>query len=365
MNTKKLIQLGAALAVLVAIIIVANWLSNRRPGEKVTKFFPTMTISTISAVQMTDATGTVKIRKKGDVWVAVRSKTGQSPAASGLNALDTSKQAATTTEEEYPADSASIAAALEKLTTMKKDILVSENQSRQTVYEVDSAKGMQVEPFDNSGKSYGAFVIGKNGADWSSHYVRMKGSNKVYAVSGSIRYSFFTEYSRWKDKTIIKFDRSKAKQISITKQATIIVLEKPSDTAATWNMTVPEKATAKISDVNTILDGLSRFNCADWEEAALTPDSMGFTNPSMTISVTLTNGEQKLVTAGKKKEGTSRFWVRTADTGPVFLVDDTEIQKYDKKPEDLKEPPAPAATPAPAAAPAPAPAAPKKADAKK
>jgi hypothetical protein len=363
MNTKKLIQLGAALAFLVTIIIVANVLSNRKPGEKATKFFPTIALSTISTVQMTDATGTVKIRKKGDVWVAVRSKTGQAPATTGLNAIDTSKQAATTTEEEYPADSASVAAALEKLTTMKKDILVSENQSRQAVYEVDSAKGMQVEAFDNTGKSYGAFVIGKNGADWSSHYVRMKGSNKVYAVSGSIRYSFFTEYGRWKDKTITKFDRSKAKQISITKQATIIVLEKPSDTAATWNMTVPEKATAKIADVNTILDGLSRFNCADWEEAALTPDSMGFTNPSMTISVTLTNGEQKLITVGKKKGGTSRFWVRTADTGPVFLVDDTEIQKFDKKPEDLKEPAA-ATTPAPAAAPAVA-AAPKKAEAKK
>jgi hypothetical protein len=356
MNSKRLYQLGGALVMLVAIILVSNWLSNRKPSEKSAKFFPSFTEATCSSISMTDAQGTVKLKKKGEVWVITRAhKAGATDTAPAIAGIDSTQKLQTSAlEDEYPADSASTKTVLEKLTTMKKDILISENPSKQSQLEVDSAKGILIDALDNTGKSYGAFYIGKNGPDWSSNYIRTKGSNKVYTVGGSIRYSFFTEYPRWKDKTIIKCDRASIKKVSIVKQGTVIGLEKSADSAGTWKLTQPEQADAKMDVVNPLLDAAARLNTAEWEDSSLTPDSMGFTKPELVLTVFLANGEQKIVNIGKKKGGTSRFWVKAEGQQPVFLVDDVEIQKFDKKPEELKAipPAAPADTTKKAAAPA-------------
>jgi len=215
MKGKKLLYTVSILILAILAIVVSEKLNKKAPTETSLKFFPTCTEKNISEITIKDSKDSVKVRRKGDVWVVSRFATG-SVAQSPLNTG--SEQTTDANLVEFPADSASVATVLEKIVNMKKGELISENPAKQSIFEVDSSKGILVDVLDESGKSKGSFRIGKNGADWSSSYVRMVGSNAVYMVGGRVRYSFFTDLKRWRDKSIIKFDRSAAKRITLIKK---------------------------------------------------------------------------------------------------------------------------------------------------
>jgi len=358
MNSKNLIVSGAVLAVLVAIIVVANIMSNRSPSDQAQKLVPGLTASTISAFQVTEGEVSAKLRKKGDVWVVSSPKKGAeaattTPDSNGAVLGQASSQGGSS--KEYPVDSASIASALEKLVSTKNEVLVSENAQKQATFEVDSAKGMLVEVWDSGNKLVGNFRIGKNGPDWNSNYVRSVGSNKVHLVSGSVKYAFFSDPKRWRDKSITTFDKASVKRLSIAKQGFSIVLEKSVDTAgvSTWAMTAPQQAKAKPEEVSKIIDALSALKCEEWEEdSAETALGLGFDKPEAVLTATLVNGDEKVLTVGRKKEGTSRFWVRTKGKPETFLIADFQVTAFDKKPEDFAMTETPAAAPVPKPAPA-------------
>jgi len=75
-----------------------------------------------------------------------------------------------------------------------------------------------VEIKNDKGASIGALYIGKNGANWDQNFVREKGSNDVYLAGGSVRTAFFGDRKRWKDKTIVKFDKAFVKKLQIAKK---------------------------------------------------------------------------------------------------------------------------------------------------
>jgi len=337
MNTKKLITLAAVLAVIVALIIAANQLGSRKPSAKSLAFFPKFSEQTCSSILIVEKADSVRIRKKGDVWIVApfASDAGTAPVMAGT------EPEAAGTGVEYPADSASIATALEKLTGMKRDDLISQNPEKQSLFEVDSARGIYVEAFDEKQKSYGGFYIGKSGPDYSSHYVRLVGSNDVYSVSNSIRYSFFADRKRWRDKLVVSFDRGQAEKIVIAKQAgNTFVIDKSTDTSgqARWSLSTPQQAPAKTQAMDDLLNTLSNFRCADYEEnAALADTAMGFGAPELVVTVTLSGGTEKKVVVGKMKEPEKKFWVRTPDRKFTYLFDEWNISKLDKNIGDLKD----------------------------
>lgn len=335
MNTKKLLIWVSALIVVIAIIIVNETLSNRKPSEKTLKFFPTATEKSIGAVFFMDAQDTIKLRKKGDIWVvepAVYS--GEKGNSKGILADNKDNSSS----KEFTADSASIASMLEKLVSMKKGDIISENKEKQAIYEVDSSKGLFTEVFDLTGKSLGAFWIGKNTPDYNGNYVRPVFSNTVYSVSGSVKYSFFTDEKRWRNKTIVRFDKAQAKKITLNKKGTLISLSKAADTGSVWNLSEPVQLPAKSDQVDELLNTLSNFNAADFEDSVYVDSAMGFNDPEMVVTVTV-GSTQKTVTIGKVKSNANKYWVRADGKNVTFLVYDYEIQKLDKNVDGLKADP--------------------------
>ncbi len=334
---KNLIVASVALAAVVGVVVVSENLTNKRPAAKSLKFFPTLSTSNISALLIADAADTVKLSRKGDTWFV-----GRPDGKSAMKALPISTSdgsASSAGAQPYPADSATVQAALEKIESMKKDVLVSENKDKQDVFEVDSVKGLFVEVWDDKGNSVGAFRIGKNGPDWSSHYVRMLGSNAVYSVGGSIRYAFFSDQKRWRDRSMIKFDKSLAQSLSVVKSGGFsLTIEKGKDsTGEIWSMTIPEKARAKKDEVVSLIDELSRLSCADWQEDTSSGRAaMGLTPPQMTIAVTMQNGNRHVVNIGEKSP-TNQYWASVDGKEPIFLVPDHIVGRFDLTVDKIKE----------------------------
>lgn len=343
MNTKKLVTLLVLLIIVVGIVVLTENIDKLSPSSDGGALLPGLSEDNISAFLVAGDNDTVKIRRKGDIWViAAEAQTDETGGLAGVSDTAAGATGKPQRTREYPADSASVATALEKLGDLTKDDLVSNNPEKQEVYEVDSANGTLVKVWDRNGKPLGSFRIGKSAQDWSSNYVRLVGSDEVYSVGGSIKHSFFTDKERWRDKTILKFDKARATAITLAKGGRAIELEKKQDStgAAAWMIVSPEKHEADTNKVNQVLRALSNLRTTGWEESeALDDDTLGFSSPELIASVTLDNGDTKEVIVGAQKSEGGKFWVRSPGKDPTFLVADHTISDIDVGMDDLKAPP--------------------------
>ncbi|NLE03708.1 MAG: DUF4340 domain-containing protein, partial [Crenarchaeota archaeon] len=174
------------------------------------------------------------------------------------------------------------------------------------------------------------------GADWSSNYVRMTGSNSVYMVGGSIRYSFFSDHKRWRDKTITRFDKSTVKRISLIRKDGASVAVAKADTGNAWNIVEPTQAIAKTDQIDEILNTAYRLNAFDFDESEASDSAMGFTKPELTVVLGFPNDATKKIVFGSKDEN-SRYRVRTDGKEHVFLVNESEFDKLNKDLEKLTD----------------------------
>jgi hypothetical protein len=227
---------------------------------------------------------------------------------------------------------------------MKRDELISQNQQKQIELEVDSIMGTRVDVYNDKLVPVLSFFVGKNSADWTSSFVRTRGSNDVYLVGGSIKYAFFTDKTRWKNKSIVKFDRAFVKGIEIVKRDSAAILlsltpPSPKDSAAkpSWHIMSPVKDSAKNTEVDKILNAMSSFSASDFEEdTAISSDSLGFTKPFLRVTVSMENGEQKTVAVGNEKGSEGKRWVRTPDKPVTFLIYKYNVENLDRSVNALR-----------------------------
>ncbi len=343
---KKVLYSVVILVILVAVLFIGENLGGKKPSEKELRFFPDLTEQSIGSLNIREGAGGIKVRRKGDVWVVSKSTHETASASTGpLGADDSAKAfpAASGVEEEsagreYPVDSASIASALEKLTSLKKDALVSENPEKQNIFEVDTGKGIRVDLEDNSGKSLGSFIIGKSGADYNSNYIRSKGSNAVYMAAGGIRYAFFTDLDRWRNKSILKFDKGTAKGLTLTKKDGSSIILSHADSGNAWSITEPIEGPAKSETVDEILSKLSTLTASGFQDSALADTAMGFNSPELGVTLSFNNGSSRNVVFGKKN-GESKYWVKTDGKNQIFLIGEYYVNQINKTLDDLKSEP--------------------------
>jgi|WetSurMetagenome_2_1015567.scaffolds.fasta_scaffold00051_26 hypothetical protein len=357
MNMKQLPLLAVILVVVIAIIIVANQMGNRRPSEQSLEWLPQFSETDCGMIVMKDFKDSAFLVHKGNDWVVMNQKPSESAAPSFLSSDSTGKARKIT---EYPADSASVQIALDKLKAMKKEDLISQNKKKQFELEVDTIQGTRVDVYNAKMALIGSFYIGKNGADWSSNFVRASGSDDVYLLGGSLKYSLFTDKGRWKNKTITKFDRNFVKGIELAKRDSASILlsltaPSPKDTAGrpVWRITSPVQDSARNSEVDKILNALANFSAAEFEDdTSISADSMGFTKPYLQVSLSFENGDRKVVTVGNEKGSQGKRWVRVSDKPATFLIYKYSIENIDRSVNALrgipekKPEPAPKITPA-------------------
>jgi hypothetical protein len=350
MNSKKTITLAVLLALTVAIIVLVKILGNRQPSEAALKFFPDATEKMIGSVLIKDAQSRVLLKRKGDAWflfpkeaisAAMEKGTGLDNAI-GKQEASPQKNAA---GPEFPADSGVIAQLLQGIIGMKKNTLISENPANQSAFEVDSSHGCAIEAFDQNGKSLGNVILGKNGADYNSLYGRSAGSNTVYLILDVARNNFTSDNNHWTDKSVTKFDKAAVKQVSIAKKGEpAIVIARGDSTHKEWKILAPPrkpKDTNKIDStkVDELLNSLANLTAAEYEYAPISDSTTGLGDPSMTITVSFSGGTTRTIIVGNLKQGQSKFWVKVPERTYVYLVNDFEQKKWNKKPEEFEQQP--------------------------
>lgn len=347
MKGNKLVYLVIALVVAVAAIIIGDRLGRKTPSDSELQFFPGVKEDAVGSITVTKGIKSLKIRKKGDIWVVSLPGFGQKeeddlqqgmPLAAETAAEDTSAAetvSAGPAVAEYPVDSAAITTALEKFTSLKKNVLISTNPEKQDKFEVDSVKGTFVEIADKSGKILGSFIVGKSGPDYTSNYVRKMGSNSVYMAPGNVRNAFFTDLKRWRDKSILRFDKTTAKGITLAAKDSAVITLAKADTGNPWQIIEPIKNPAKTEEVDAILNKLSTLNGSDFQDMPLEDSAMGFDSPELAVTVSFDNGSSRSVIFGKKNKD-NKYWVKADSKEQIFLIGEYYKNQISKKLDDLK-----------------------------
>lgn len=339
MKPKTLGILAVVLVAIVGIVVLTEYLGNAKPSSESGEFFPGLSKDELATVRIGDSKNTVEIRKENGRWVVAPDASASTGSNEANPIAESSGKTSGGSSMVYPADSASVQSLVDKLVNMKRDELISQNPENRGLFEVDTAKGIRVTVWKTGDNKLGTFYIGKSGPDWSSNYVRMEGSDKVYTARGSIRQAFFTDDNRWRDKSIIAFDPEKAEAVTLAKKNALpIRIEKRSDTAgvAQWYITSPENAKADNEEVKKLVTNLSKLKAGGWEEdLSLADSTMGFNSPELTATITMENGETKTVTVANEKSAESKFWVRAPDKPGTFLVTSHTINNLDKNLEEL------------------------------
>jgi hypothetical protein len=349
--------MGIALILAFAAIFIWEKTASQ-PGTKQAKaFISGLNMENFGEIRITGKNDAVRIFRKAGTWMvseintaipAGNGETGGVPDQIGDPLNQTA--ASGTSIAEYPADTASVGAALTKLSSMKKQLHVSRNPDNQETFEVDSVKGLLVEVLDLKGTSRGGFRLGKSGPDYSSNYIRSMGSDDVWVVGGGIKGSLFTELKRWRDKSMVTFDSASIKQLiistkdSVTKKVSTMKFSVSRDSLnnKVWTITEPVQSLAKSKDINNIISQFSSLKTADWENDTTVADSItGFSSPSATVTAILQNGDSKTAVFGKKQQYGGKIYAKADGKKEIFLINETSMRVFQKKPEELKEDPQP------------------------
>jgi hypothetical protein len=347
MNSKKLTILAAILVIAVGLIVVSEKLSSKKSAADTSAFFPGFSSADCGSFQIRDKSGTVKVEQKNGQWVVGSADAAVTAQGGALAAMDSSSAAQNV--QSYKADTAAVVVLLEKFQKMQRDVLVSTNPEKRALFEVDSANGIRVEVWNKAGRSLGIFYAGKNGSDYSTHYVRSEGSDQVYAVAGGIRYSLYSDLNRWRDKTIFAFEPSSIRKLTVAvKDSATIVLERSKDSTqqSSWQMTAPQTCKAKNSEADNLCLAFAKLQTSEWETAGLADTAMGLDKPAAVVTAELENGQTRTLTVGKEKAGSGNLWTKASDQDFIFLMGKYNLTKLTKGVNDLKEAAAaPTATP--------------------
>lgn len=179
MKSKKIIAGIIAIVLVTAIFIISEMMADAKPAEHRVRMFPEIEERHITGFSLTEQGKGVVISKENGTWMVAEA-----------NVEDDSR---------FPADSASVQIAIEKILAIRTTDLISENPDKRESFEVDSVKGMTVK-IRTIGKEDNPFVayVGKSGPEWNSNYIRREGMNAVYLLRGGIKYSLSTDVERWK-----------------------------------------------------------------------------------------------------------------------------------------------------------------------
>lgn len=341
MNTKKLGILAGILALMIIGIFISENISGKKSGSVRKDFFPGFKTTDCSRFIIKDKSGdVVTLFKEKDIWmVSQGAKTNDNENQSSI--IEKSDGSTNSIVEAFKADSAQVVSALEKLSAIKMGDIISTNKEKQAIFELDSTKGTFVQIYGKSDKYIGTLVIGKSGTTWSENYVRLIDSKDVYSVPGTIRYSFFTEFKKWRDKTIIKLDPSQINKVELSsKEKGAVTLEKSTDStgAQIWNITAPEKLSADNKAVTDLITSIATLKTYDWENSdTLSESDMGLDQPDITLKFSLNSGIEKIINFGRKWESSSKRWLTSTDFDNIFIVWQSNFDKANKSMDDLMQ----------------------------
>ncbi len=201
---------------------------------------------------------------------------------------------------------------------LRTENVISENPDRQAEFQVDEENGMHVQ-FYREDELLADVIIGKMAPGYTHTYIRKPGSNEVFLATGRLNYTYNRPVTGWLDKTILSLlsgNISSVEFIYPDKACRII----RQDTGWTVSEAPYEKAaTADEIQVNQFINTIINLQASDFQNAS---DSglVDFDNPSMTLKISLYDGNEEILTFGAENPDGSRRYCRRKGVPETYVI---------------------------------------------
>ena len=310
MKKKQLLILsGIFVFLLLVVLIFENPFrksDHQKKIETATKLFPNFKKDEVSKIEIIAKGETTILTKQDEQWVV-------------------------TTMEDYPADSESVKALLEKVEEFDNVNNVSNNPKNQADFQVDSS-GVETKLMGANDKVLAHLFVGKNTPGHLSSYVRVADSNDVYIAQGYLQGTFDKSTRTWKDRHIFNFKKGLVTQINITSADEKVELRL--DAENKWQMHQPIAAAVNQTKVDTLLTNFSKLPTDDFVEPKELSE-YGLTSPISTITAVLNDGTTPTLHVGKEEGG--KHYVKSVDNKQIFMLYKSNVDDLIKKSDDLME----------------------------
>ena len=230
--------------------------------------------------------------------------------------------------ENYPVDSVRIKQLLDLFSELKVDRLITQNPEKHAKYEVPE-DGTRLLIKTSDGKGVLDLLIGKQGANFQETFVREYDQDEVYAVKSSLgQYKSRGQDYFW-ERSMTHLDVNAINGLDLSGEFDYSLKRE----GPTWKFNGEEVDTEKVLDLLRPLGNLKASNFSD----EITSENTFY--QSMVIS--LQGGDQIEMQFYLKEPSGALALVNVSDNDKIFEYSKAGLNRFNKKPADLKADPPP------------------------
>ncbi|MBN2109190.1 MAG: DUF4340 domain-containing protein [Deltaproteobacteria bacterium] len=232
----------------------------------------------------------------------------------------------------FGADTAAVNSLLDQIGTLKSATVASRNPKNFESFDISDGKAVAVKIEDAGQKVSAHVLLGKNGPDIFSTYVRAKDAGTVYLVPGILKNTADREIKDWREKKIWRLNADRIAQYTVAGDRN---LQLKKDAAGSWQAVCDGKAfSAGKSAVTKALQSFAALKAADFIDGS--PKEAGLDKPLRTITAVLDNGTREVLFVGADKNAFQHY-VKPGSQQQVFIVEKSETETISPSCEGLKE----------------------------
>lgn len=281
-NKRPLIYLAIVVASAIAVLFIERPEKMRVNDVSEGFFIPEFDSAKIVQVEINQLIDSAVLKRDGEKWLVSENIT---PLKKEL--IEKEGRAATS-ERWYRADELRVSSALGSFGALEKGVVVSKNPDKRALYQVDAA-GLDVNLIDADNKSIVHVIIGKNGPDLASSYVRKKDEDTVYLVRRPITGAFSPRAKDWRERKIIVYDPKDIASIKIESPKGSWQISRGDNGA--WQLDEP-KGKIDAAKADDAAKKLSDIRAAGFPEDL---EKISLSGPKFTLSITDVKGKTTIL----------------------------------------------------------------------
>jgi hypothetical protein len=190
-----IILLLAAIAIAVAVIVIENPMRSRVDDVADGTFSPGFDSNEVELVQITQLLSGAELKRDGERWLVSESVT---PIKDELLTKEGRERPG---QRWFRADRGRVVSALGSFGGLPEGVVVSTNSEKRALYQVE-ATGLRVRLIGKGGEVIEDVIVGKNGPDLASNYVRRPDEDEVYLVRHPLIGVFSPNAPDWRERKL-------------------------------------------------------------------------------------------------------------------------------------------------------------------
>lgn len=236
-------------------------------------------------------------------------------------------------QNDFPADTVAISSALRALENARQGKLISKNPDNHERFDVGEG-GVEVRALAGGDEEMLALVIGGQGNDLTSSYVRRGDEPEVYSVRG-INRAQFDPTRGFRDRALLTLNRDRVASVRLEGDIAWEVVRADS----VWMLrSGGTEQPAQQDKVERMLNVLATLNADDFLADAAR-DTARTDLEAHRVTVTLDDGTTHVVQVGGK-DGSRRYYAARGDRAAIYLVSEWRMRDVLLEADDLAAPPA-------------------------